>query len=273
MTQRICYLHRLPYPPRYNYYLSLLCLACFQIAQRIAFLVTQWLRVGYVQGNMNSDNTLLGGRTLDYGPYGWMERYDPMYQPFTSDSDGKFAFIRQPTAMSVNLAVLGTLRYVACTVAVHTDIFVGSNYSYSVHCLLSVVFTFVACMTSHRRNLSIPFTHRIISRSETAQTTFVPLVRESAFHHYPSDPSTKADEYIEQIKQISEKEFGTYFYKEFDEMRRRKVCRFVGLSVCLFFVFLVLHVAVHFCVVSRLYCCYPCSIPVIFTNYFSVYPW
>jgi hypothetical protein len=33
---------------------------------------------------MNSDNTLLGGRTIDYGPFGWMEKYDPMYQPFTS---------------------------------------------------------------------------------------------------------------------------------------------------------------------------------------------
>ena len=35
------------------------------IAQRSALLVADWLRVGYVQGNMNSDNTLLGGRTLD----------------------------------------------------------------------------------------------------------------------------------------------------------------------------------------------------------------
>jgi uncharacterized protein YdiU (UPF0061 family) len=38
-----------------------------------AHLIAQWLRVGYTQGNMNSDNTLLAGRTLDYGPYGWME--------------------------------------------------------------------------------------------------------------------------------------------------------------------------------------------------------
>ena len=121
-----------------------------------------------------SDNTLLGGRTIDYGPFGWMEKYDPFYQvrivnendlciecnclynyqflifllfsshfdthiffapshffstyfspayfppshfssslpqPFTSDSDGKFAFIRQPTAMSVNVAVLGKQYY------------------------------------------------------------------------------------------------------------------------------------------------------------------
>ena len=62
--------------------------------------------MGYCQGNMNSDNTLLGGRTLDYGPFGFVERYDPLYQPFTSDQDGKFAFMRQPSAMHMNLMTL-----------------------------------------------------------------------------------------------------------------------------------------------------------------------
>jgi uncharacterized protein YdiU (UPF0061 family) len=78
-----------------------------RIAQRTATLVAHWLRVGYVQGNMNSDNTLLGGATIDYGPYGWMERYDPLFQPFTSDSRGNFAFVQQPSAMNLNVAVLG----------------------------------------------------------------------------------------------------------------------------------------------------------------------
>jgi uncharacterized protein YdiU (UPF0061 family) len=69
--------------------------------------VSEWLRVGYVQGNMNSDNTLAAGRTIDYGPFGWLERFDPTYQPFTSDLDGKFSFLNQPRAMAVNMAVLG----------------------------------------------------------------------------------------------------------------------------------------------------------------------
>lgn len=77
------------------------------IAKECAALVTDWMRVGYTQGNMNSDNTLLGGRTVDYGPYGWMETFDPFYQPFTSDADGKFCFIRQPNAMAINVNVLG----------------------------------------------------------------------------------------------------------------------------------------------------------------------
>jgi len=78
-----------------------------EVTKCSAYLIAEWLRVGFVQGNMNSDNTLLGGRTIDYGPFGWMEKYDPYYQPFTSDADGNFTFIRQANAMSVNISVLG----------------------------------------------------------------------------------------------------------------------------------------------------------------------
>lgn len=88
------------------------------ICRATAKLVTEWLRVGYVQGNMNSDNCLIGGRTLDYGPYGFLEKYDPFYQPFTSDMDGKFSFMRQPSAMAVNMITLassfGTLLTAKC---------------------------------------------------------------------------------------------------------------------------------------------------------------
>jgi uncharacterized protein YdiU (UPF0061 family) len=76
------------------------------ITNRVAYLVAQWMRVGYVQGNMNSDNTLIAGRTMDYGPFGWMETFDPNYQPFTSDVYGNFCFIRQPAAMGLNVETL-----------------------------------------------------------------------------------------------------------------------------------------------------------------------
>jgi uncharacterized protein YdiU (UPF0061 family) len=77
-----------------------------EVARRQGRLVAEWLRVGYVQGNMNSDNTAVGGVTVDYGPFGFMERLDPAWNPFTSDSDGKFAFLAQHRAAAVNLAVL-----------------------------------------------------------------------------------------------------------------------------------------------------------------------
>lgn len=83
-----------------------------EIVRSNAALVADWIRVGYVQGNMNSDNTCLNGRTIDYGPYGWVEAFDPKYQPFTSDRDGKFSFFSQPQAMQVNIHILGERAFV-----------------------------------------------------------------------------------------------------------------------------------------------------------------
>ena len=45
-------------------------------SQRIANLMAEWVRVGFVQGNFNSDNCLVGGRTMDYGPFGFVQRFE-----------------------------------------------------------------------------------------------------------------------------------------------------------------------------------------------------
>ena len=69
--------------------------------QRLTSLVANWLRVGYCQGNFNSDNCAAGGFTLDYGPFGFCEIFDPWFQPWTGG--GKhFSFFNQPTAAKAN---------------------------------------------------------------------------------------------------------------------------------------------------------------------------
>jgi len=55
---------------------------------------------------MNSDNCLLSGRTMDYGPFGFLEAYEPLWSPFTSDMERKFGFERQPLAAQLNLMTL-----------------------------------------------------------------------------------------------------------------------------------------------------------------------
>lgn len=55
---------------------------------------------------MNSDNCLLSGRTMDYGPFGFVEAYEPLWSPFTSDMERKFGFERQPLAAQVNVMTL-----------------------------------------------------------------------------------------------------------------------------------------------------------------------
>ncbi|MGD1854963.1 MAG: YdiU family protein [Leptolyngbyaceae cyanobacterium] len=69
--------------------------------QRLTLLVANWLRVGYCQGNFNSDNCAAGGFTLDYGPFGFCEIFDPWFQPWTGGGQ-HFAFINQPVAADAN---------------------------------------------------------------------------------------------------------------------------------------------------------------------------
>ncbi len=69
--------------------------------ERLSTLVTHWLRVGYCQGNFNSDNCAAGGFTLDYGPFGFVEHFEPFYQPWTGGGQ-HFSFLNQPLAAQKN---------------------------------------------------------------------------------------------------------------------------------------------------------------------------
>ena len=68
---------------------------------RLTSLVANWLRVGYCQGNFNSDNCAAGGYTLDYGPFGFCELFDPRFQPWTGGGE-HFCFFNQPAAAEAN---------------------------------------------------------------------------------------------------------------------------------------------------------------------------
>ncbi len=69
--------------------------------KRLTSLVANWIRVGYCQGNFNSDNCAVGGFTLDYGPFGFMDMFDPKYQPWTGGGI-HFSFLNQPKAAERN---------------------------------------------------------------------------------------------------------------------------------------------------------------------------
>ncbi|MEA1879026.1 MAG: protein adenylyltransferase SelO family protein [Campylobacterota bacterium] len=71
---------------------------------RLTSLVANWIRVGYCQGNFNSDNCPAGGFTLDYGPFGFIDMFDPKYQPWTGGGV-HFSFLNQPQAAERNFGV------------------------------------------------------------------------------------------------------------------------------------------------------------------------
>jgi len=69
--------------------------------ERLTSLIANWLRIGYCQGNFNSDNCPAGGYTLDYGPFGFCEIFDTEFQPWTGGGE-HFAFFNQPRAAEAN---------------------------------------------------------------------------------------------------------------------------------------------------------------------------
>ena len=71
------------------------------LSERLTSLIANWLRVGYCQGNFNSDNCPAGGYTLDYGPFGFCEIFDTKFQPWTGGGE-HFAFFNQPRAAEAN---------------------------------------------------------------------------------------------------------------------------------------------------------------------------
>jgi uncharacterized protein YdiU (UPF0061 family) len=78
-----------------------------EVCRRTALLMVDWMRLGFVHGVMNTDNMSILGLTIDYGPYGWLEGYDPMWTPNTTDAQGRrYCYGNQPGIGQWNLARL-----------------------------------------------------------------------------------------------------------------------------------------------------------------------
>jgi uncharacterized protein YdiU (UPF0061 family) len=78
-----------------------------EVLRRTAFLVSEWMRVGFVHGVMNTDNMSILGLTIDYGPYGWIEPFDHDWTPNITDAHGRrYRFGNQPAIAHWNLAQL-----------------------------------------------------------------------------------------------------------------------------------------------------------------------
>ncbi|TYZ14368.1 YdiU family protein [Hymenobacter lutimineralis] len=78
-----------------------------EVCQRTAVLMAHWMSVGFVHGVMNTDNMSILGLTIDYGPYGWLEPYEPGWTPNTTDfATHRYAFGQQPRIGLWNLMAL-----------------------------------------------------------------------------------------------------------------------------------------------------------------------
>lgn len=79
-------------------------------------LIVEWLRVGFIHGVMNTDNALISGDTIDYGPCAMMGVYDPDTVFSSIDRQGRYAFIQQP-----NIAQWNMTRFAECLLPLIND--------------------------------------------------------------------------------------------------------------------------------------------------------
>ena len=78
-----------------------------EVCRRTGVMIADWMRLGFVHGVMNTDNMSALGLTIDYGPYGWLEGYDPSWTPNTTDNEGRrYCYGNQPQIGLWNLARL-----------------------------------------------------------------------------------------------------------------------------------------------------------------------
>jgi uncharacterized protein YdiU (UPF0061 family) len=75
-----------------------------EVCTRTATMIVHWMRVGFVHGVMNTDNMSILGLTIDYGPYGWLDDFDPHWTPNTTDANGRrYRYAHQPSIAQWNL--------------------------------------------------------------------------------------------------------------------------------------------------------------------------
>lgn len=76
------------------------------IVEETAEMIAQWQSVGFTHGVLNTDNMSLMSVTIDYGPFGFMETYNPDFIPNSSDDEGMYSYRNQPRVGFMNLARL-----------------------------------------------------------------------------------------------------------------------------------------------------------------------
>jgi uncharacterized protein YdiU (UPF0061 family) len=83
-----------------------------EVCRRTAEMIVHWMRVGFVHGVMNTDNMSILGLTLDYGPYGFLEPYDPSWTPNITDASGRrYRYENQPQVALWNLVRFANALY------------------------------------------------------------------------------------------------------------------------------------------------------------------
>ncbi|HEY9622534.1 MAG TPA: YdiU family protein [Crinalium sp.] len=77
-----------------------------ELVQRVAELAAQWMSVGFCHAVLNTDNMSITGESFDYGPYAFIDRYNPQFTAAYFDYGGRYAYANQPLICRLNLEML-----------------------------------------------------------------------------------------------------------------------------------------------------------------------
>ena len=146
-----------------------------EVCRRTAIMIAHWMRVGFVHGVMNTDNMSILGLTIDYGPYGWLEDYDPEWTPNTTDAGGRrYAYGKQPQIALWNLVqlanaifpLIGEAQPLQQALEVYSETFVGQRQQMMAGKL---------GLKNYQPETDDPLTqalHKVLQRVETDMTVF-----------------------------------------------------------------------------------------------------
>ncbi|HYP67464.1 MAG TPA: YdiU family protein [Thiobacillaceae bacterium] len=104
-----------------------------EVVERTARLMAQWQAVGFCHGVMNTDNMSILGLTLDYGPFGFMEAFDPGYICNHSDDAGRYAYDQQPDVGAWNCTCLAQALTPLMGVDAATSAIEGYPHAFTTH--------------------------------------------------------------------------------------------------------------------------------------------
>ena len=116
------------------------------IVDATAHLVAKWMSVGFTHGVLNTDNLSLASITIDYGPFGFLDAYDPNYIPNHSDDSGRYDYESQPGICLWNLGRLAVALtpLLSCKLRLYTDFYYIYKKYLKIRYLLSEFFSIEA---------------------------------------------------------------------------------------------------------------------------------
>jgi uncharacterized protein YdiU (UPF0061 family) len=168
--------------------------------------MVEWMRVGFVHGVMNTDNMSILGVTIDYGPYGWLEPYDPEWTPNTTDFGGRrYAYAQQARIALWNLVKLAqalsplvsNIEDFQSGLQAYQDTYVSTHYEIMLRKLglsagdkaedSSLLEELENCLESSQMDMTIFFRQishlapQLISKSENEQALFHQLIESASY--------------------------------------------------------------------------------------------